>query len=121
MNSKHLRPDDYSFWSVTAAGAIRTVFGLVWALGRSPYSVDFYLEKRFPIWRHISEWASAQALDQEPRQLSRNTQIVTVIGIVVMLTIFMTIIGGEMNAAAAQTTSSIPNVIQMVSLYHFLL
>jgi nitrite reductase (NO-forming) len=85
-------------------------------LGRSPYSVDFYLERIFPGWRHVAEWAPQQVLDQEPRRLSWNIQIVTIIGILVMLLIFLAIIGSEMNAAAAQT--SIPNLVKIFFLHH---
>jgi nitrite reductase (NO-forming) len=85
-------------------------------LGRSPYSVDFYLERIFPGWRHVAEWAPQQVLDQEPRRLSWNIQIVTIIGLLVMLLIFLAIIGSEMNAAAAQT--SIPNLVKIFFLHH---
>jgi nitrite reductase (NO-forming) len=85
-------------------------------LGRSPYSVDFYLERILPGWRHVAEWAPQQVLDQEPRRLSWNIQIVTIIGILVMLLIFLAIIGSEMNAAAAQT--SIPNLVKIFFLHH---
>lgn len=87
-----------------------------YVLGRSPYSVDYYLEKRFPNWRHIAEWAPQQILDREPRHLSWNIQIITIIGLVVMLLIFLTIIGSEMNAATAQT--SLFNQMQIVFLNH---
>jgi nitrite reductase (NO-forming) len=81
-------------------------------LGRSPYSLDYYLEKIFPAWRHLAEWAPPQILDQEPRRLSWTIQIVTIIGIVIMLLVFLVIIGSELNAAATQ--ANIPKGIQMV-------
>ena len=87
-------------------------------LGRSPYSLDFYLERIFPAWRHLAEWAPPQILDQEPRRLSWTIQIVTFIGIVVMLLILLFIIGSELNAAAAQ--ANIPKVNQLVFLSHLL-
>lgn len=85
-----------------------------YVLGRSPYSLDFYLERLVPAWRRVAEWAPAQVLEQEPRRLSWTIQIVTLIGIVVMLVIFLTILSGELNSAAAQ--SSIPRVIHLVFL-----
>jgi nitrite reductase (NO-forming) len=99
------------------------VFGALivmdYTLGRSPYSVDFYLEKRFSAWRHIAEWAPTQVLDQEPRELSWTIQIVIIIGILIMLAVFLAIIGSELNAAATQAPqTSIPNIIQAVSMYH---
>ena len=86
-------------------------------LGRSPYSVDFYLERIFPAWRHLAEWAPPQILNQEPRQLSWTIQIVSIIGILVMLLVFLVLIGSEMNAAAIQ--GNIPNLIQLVFLHRF--
>ena len=85
-------------------------------LGRSPYSVDFYLERIFPAWRHVAESAPSQILNQEPRRLSWNIQIVTIIGILVMLLVFLALIGSEMNAAATQT--NIPDLIQISFLHH---
>ena len=81
-------------------------------LGRSPYSMDYYLESKFPAWRHVAEWAPQQILDQEPRRLSWNIQILTIIGIVVMLLVFLPIIGSELNAAVSQT--GIPNALHMM-------
>ncbi|MDD2921152.1 MAG: hypothetical protein PHQ36_02605 [Anaerolineales bacterium] len=87
-------------------------------LGRSPYSADYYIEKLFPTWRHVAEWAPAQVLEQESRRLSQVIQVITVIGILIVLLVFLTIIGSEMNAAVAQT--SIPNLINAsCHLYQF--
>jgi nitrite reductase (NO-forming) len=88
-------------------------------LGRSPYSLDYYLERIIPAWRHMAESAPPQILDQEPRRLSRTIQVVTFIGIVVMLFILLFIIRSELNAASAH--ANIPNVIQLVFLSHLLL
>jgi nitrite reductase (NO-forming) len=90
-----------------------------YTLGRSPYSVDYYLEKRFPAWQHIVEWAPAQVLEQEPRRLTWNVQIVIIIGVLIMLAVFLAIIGSELNAAAALAPqTSIPSLIQMAFLQH---
>jgi len=95
------------------------VFGALivmdYVLGRSPYSVDFYLGKRFPVWRKLVELAPKQVLEQEPRYLSWNIQIVAIIGILIMLAVFLTIIGSEMNAAAQ---ASLPNLVQMFFANH---
>ena len=96
-----------------------TLIVMDYTLGRSPYSVDFYLEKRFPAWRRFVEWAPTHVLEQEPRRLSWNIQVVIIVGILVMLAVFLAIIGSELNAAATQAPqTSIPTIIQAVSLYH---
>jgi len=99
------------------------VFGALivmdYVLGRSPYSVDFYLEKRFPVWRKVVELAPEHVLDQEPRFLSWNIQIVTIIGIVIMLAVFLAILTSELNAPTA--SSSLPGIVHMAFLLHALL
>ena len=87
-------------------------------LGRSPYSLDYYLERIIPAWRHVAESAPPQILDQEPRRVSGTIQIVTFIVIVVLLLILLFIIRSELNAAAQ---ANIPNVIKQVFLSHPLL
>jgi nitrite reductase (NO-forming) len=87
------------------------------SLGRSPYSLDYYLERLFPAWRHMAEWAPPQILALEPRRLSKAIQIIAAIGILVLLLVFLVIIGSEMNAAATQ--GNIPNLSQLVFLHRF--
>jgi nitrite reductase (NO-forming) len=84
-------------------------------LGRSPYSVDFYLEKRFPVWRHVAEWAPAQVLEQEPRRLPWNIQIVAIVAVVILLAVSLAIVTSELNAAATQSSAS--QIIQMAFLH----
>ncbi len=91
-----------------------TLIVMDYVLGRSPYSVDFYLEKRFPFWRKIVEWAPEPVLQQEPRHLPWRIQIVAIIGMVILLAIFLAIITSELHAAATQ--SSFLNLIHMASL-----
>ena len=86
-------------------------------LGRSPYSADYHLERLFPAWRHVAEWAPPQIQVLEPRRLSKTIQIIAAIGILIMLLVFLVIIGSEMNAAVTQ--GGIPNVIHFVFLQRF--
>ncbi|MHB8629153.1 MAG: hypothetical protein ACYDBJ_27080 [Aggregatilineales bacterium] len=72
-----------------------------YVLGRSPDSLDFYLERLYPTWRQVAELAPPQVVEQEPRRLSPKTQIVTIIGIVVMLVVFLAILVSELNGGAA--------------------
>jgi nitrite reductase (NO-forming) len=83
-------------------------------LGRSPYSVDFYLEERFPVWRKIVDWAPKKIVEQEPRSLPWNIQIIVIGAILIMLVVFLAIIGSELNAAANQT--GVSDLIQMILL-----
>jgi nitrite reductase (NO-forming) len=94
-----------------------TLIVMDYALGRSPYSVDFYLEKRFPFWGKIVEWAPPSALAQEPRYLPWRIQIVAIIGIVILLAVFLAIITSELQAAAAAPSSFVP-FAQMAALLH---
>lgn len=85
-----------------------------YVLGRSPYSLDFYLEKKLPAWRYAAEWATPPVLAREPRYLSWPIQIVVILGIIVMLVVFLIIIQGEITSAPA-TQSSILHAIQAVA------
>lgn len=95
------------------------VFGALivmdYALGRSPYSVDFYLEKHFPFWRKIVEWAPAAIQKQEPRYLPWRIQIIVIVGMVILLAVFLAIIISELQAPAPK--SSLLPILHIVSLY----
>jgi nitrite reductase (NO-forming) len=39
-------------------------------IGRNPYSVDYYLERRFPGWTRVAEWAPTSLLEHTPPRLS---------------------------------------------------
>jgi nitrite reductase (NO-forming) len=79
-----------------------------YVLGRSPYSVDFYLEKRFPVWRKIVEWAPASVQAQEPRALPWRIQIVVIIATLVLLAIFLGVITSELRSAPPASSSILP-------------
>jgi nitrite reductase (NO-forming) len=53
--------------------------------GRSPYSLDFFIEKRWPRWRRFAEWAGGAALAREPESLPWAVQIPAILGIIVIL------------------------------------
>lgn len=59
--------------------------------GRSPYSLDFFIEKRWPQWRYLAEWGGREALEREPRALPWAAQVPAMIGIAILV-IFL--IGG---------------------------
>jgi nitrite reductase (NO-forming) len=72
-------------------------------LGRSPYSLDYYLEKLSPAWNGVGEWATSQMLQREPHRLSWKIQIPILLGIVILLTIFLIIIHSELVANASSS------------------
>jgi nitrite reductase (NO-forming) len=84
---------------------------LDYVLGRSPYSIDFYIERHFPSWKKFAEWAPSAVLEQEPRYLSWNIQIVAILGLVIMLVVFLLILGSELNTAALASQLALPLLI----------
>ncbi|HLI50514.1 MAG TPA: hypothetical protein VKU87_01880, partial [Thermomicrobiaceae bacterium] len=79
--------------------------------GRSVYSLDYYLERRWPSWRWASEWAVGTTLNREPTRLPWWEQGVAILGIAA--TIALLVFGVQVsqgvkpptpaNAAAAVT------------------
>ncbi|MEO6799999.1 MAG: multicopper oxidase domain-containing protein [Rhodanobacter sp.] len=59
--------------------------------GRSPYSLDYFIEKRWPRWRRIAEWGSAETLAQEPQRLPLGVQIPAMLGVALLVIL---LIGG---------------------------
>ncbi|TAL90946.1 MAG: nitrite reductase, partial [Rhodanobacter sp.] len=59
--------------------------------GRSPYSLDYFIEKRWPRWRRVAEWGGEEAFAQEPRRLPLSVQIPAMLGVVVLVIL---LIGG---------------------------
>ncbi len=86
------------------------------ALGRSPYSVDYYIERIFPSWHHVAEWASPQVLAREPASLPWSTQIPIIIGLVIFLLVVLALLTATINLAPP-SSSSIPQVLQLASLH----
>jgi nitrite reductase (NO-forming) len=72
-------------------------------MGKSPYSMDYYIEKKLPSWRYAAEWAPTATLEQEPVYLPWGYQIITIIGLIVMLGLFLYILGSELNSAPPST------------------
>lgn len=59
--------------------------------GRSPYSLDYFIEKRWPRWRRIAEWGSRETLAREPRRLPLSVQIPAMLSVAVLVIL---LIGG---------------------------
>ena len=87
------------------------------AVGRSPYSVDYYIERAFPQWRLVAEWASPEVLAQEPAMLPWSTQIPIIIGLVIFLLVILILITATINLAPPPSSSMIPQLMQLASLH----
>ena len=86
------------------------------AVGRSPYSVDYYIERAFPQWRLVAEWASPEVLAQEPAMLPWSTQIPIIIGLVIFLLIVLALLTATINMAPP-SSSMIPQLMQLAFLH----
>ncbi len=91
---------------------------ITYVLGRSPYSVDFYLEKRYPSWRKVAELAPAHVLEKEPPYLSWTVQGITIAGLAIMLVIFLIILSSELKSAPPSQGSMLGIVRTISSLVH---
>jgi len=59
--------------------------------GPSPYSLDYFIERRWPRWRRVAEWGSADAVAPEPAHLPWRIQFLAMAGVLVLLIL---LIGG---------------------------
>jgi len=53
--------------------------------GRSPYSLDFFIERRWPRWQRISEWGSDATLASKSQTLPWRVQIPAMLSVVVLV------------------------------------
>ncbi len=53
--------------------------------GRSPYSLDYFIERRWPSWYRFAEWEGEAALNHNPEKLSWRLQVPAILGIIVAL------------------------------------
>jgi nitrite reductase (NO-forming) len=83
-------------------------------LGRNPYSLDYYVGRRFPRWASLVEWAPKRSM-QPPPVLSWDQQLGVIGGIIVILVFALSTLGSArttlpptpQNAAAAVSPLSI--------------
>lgn len=83
-------------------------------LGRNPYSLDYYIGRRFPKWASIVEWAPKRSA-QPPPALGWDQQMGVIGGIIVILVLALATLGSArtalpptpQNAAAAVSPLSI--------------
>lgn len=70
--------------------------------GRSPYSLDYHIEKRWPRWRRYAEWGTDDALALEPERLPWRVQIFAMLGV---LALIIMLIGGLHSAFNVRSPS----------------
>lgn len=84
-------------------------------LGKSPYSLDYYIEKRFPSWEAIAEWALPNRRREAARQIPWRYQGIAITLIVLAAIFYFTTLQSAMsglpatpaNAAAAVSPLSL--------------
>jgi nitrite reductase (NO-forming) len=72
-------------------------------LGRSPYSLDYYIERKNPGWHVMAEWAPAFVLQQDVPYLSWSIQAVTIVGLIIMFFLFVAILTSELTTNPASS------------------
>ena len=55
--------------------------------GRTPYSIDFYLEERWPRWARLAEWAPPEVVARQPPRLPWSEQGAAIVAILATLVI----------------------------------
>jgi nitrite reductase (NO-forming) len=63
--------------------------------GPSPYSLDYFIERRWPRWRRVAEWGTADTVAAEPERLPWRIQIFAMLGVLALLVM---LIGGLQSA-----------------------
>jgi nitrite reductase (NO-forming) len=69
--------------------------------GKTPYSVDYYLERRVPAWQPVAEWAPARLLQRTPPRLSWQEQAVAICTIGVAFLFLFGTLHSALNASPA--------------------
>ncbi|HEX5503796.1 MAG TPA: DoxX family protein [Thermomicrobiales bacterium] len=67
--------------------------------GATPYSVDYYLERRWPRWRRASEWAPRAVLARLPVALPWTEQVTALLGIALALLFLFGTLASALGAA----------------------
>jgi nitrite reductase (NO-forming) len=80
-------------------------------LGRTPYSLDFYLGRRFSTWQPIAEWAPRTLLERTPPQLPWAEQAAAILGIAAALIFLL----GTLHSALSGTPATPANAAAAVS------
>lgn len=81
------------------------------AMGETPYSLDFYLERRWPIWKRVAESAPPSLLERLPARLPWPEQGLALAGIVVAIALLL----GGLSSALAVAPATPANAAAAVS------
>ncbi len=68
-------------------------------LGSTPYSVDYFISRRFPIWGSLMEWAPKRLWQRTPPALDWPHQLAAIVAIAIALTFAIGTLGSAMNAS----------------------
>lgn len=68
-------------------------------LGNSPYSVDYYIERRFPLWGSWFECAPKQLWQRTPPSLDWDHQLAALGAVIVAVTFALATLGSAMSAS----------------------
>jgi len=76
------------------------------AHGRTPYSVDYHLERRWPGWSGIAEWAPAPLLAAVPASLPWSEQAVAIVGLAIAVVLPVASLQSALNVLPATPASA---------------
>jgi len=76
------------------------------AHGRTPYSLDHYIQRRWPRWSRVAEWAPASALAEVPPPLPWSEQAVAIVAIVVAIVVPVGSLQSALNVSPATPASA---------------
>ncbi|MGH7737736.1 MAG: multicopper oxidase domain-containing protein [Candidatus Tyrphobacter sp.] len=74
--------------------------------GRSPYSLDFFIEQRWPHWRHIAESSSDAVLERAPQILPWRIQVPAMLAVVVLVIFLIGDLHGTLNVTSPSTAAA---------------
>ncbi len=80
-------------------------------LGKTPYSVDYYLERRFPAWQPHVEWAPQPLLERTPTRLPWPEQAVAILAIAGVFVFLL----GTLHSALSASPATPANAAAAVS------
>lgn len=86
-------------------------------IGRTPYSLDYYIEQRFPKWTKVAEWASPGMLEHTPTRLSWPVQGGAMMIIVLAFVFFFGTLESALSASPAtpENASAAVTPLQLMS------
>ena len=82
-------------------------------LGRTPYSLDYYLGRRFPSWQPIAEWAPRRLRARTPPQLSWLEQAVAISAIAGSFVFLVGTLHSALNVSSATPANAAAAVMPL--------